>query len=326
MTNSPDTSLHTSPDTSPESTPRTTDFLDSSGLLDDPAALRARADEHGYLFLRGLLPAADVSDVRRRLLEIVRRHGWLVDGTPVSDGIADVEAFDRVASEAREFCGVGVSRAAYEDVQRVREFHELAHHPRLLALYRALFGTEVFPHPRNIARVMIPGHANHPTPPHQDFIHIQGTPRVWTAWLPLGDCPRELGGLTVLDGSHREGLMSYRASDGAGGLEAYLCDLDLPWAQGDFAAGDVLTFSSHTIHRALPHQRADRVRLSCDFRYQPAAEELHEASLRVHCDVLSWEEVYAGWPPGGVQWYWRDLALRHSAWDESIRWQKDRIC
>ncbi|GAA2758922.1 phytanoyl-CoA dioxygenase family protein [Actinopolymorpha rutila] len=340
--------------TTPPTTPatattaaRTADFLDSSALLDDPAALRARADEHGYLFFRGLLPIDDVLDLRRRFLQIVRRYGWLVDGTPVSDGIADVAAFDRVPREETAFCGVGITRDAYADIQRVRQFHELAHHPRLLAVYRNLFGADVLPHPRNIARVVIPGGGTRPTPPHQDFIHIQGTPRVWTAWFPLGDCPRELGGLSVLSGSNREGLMSYHAAEGAGGLEAYLCDLDLPWAQGDFAAGDVLTFSSHTVHRALPHAAGDRVRLSCDFRYQPAAEPLHEGSLRVHCDVLGWEEVYADWPdppdppdspdspdspdplagsPGDVRWYWRDMDLRRSEWDESIRWQKDRIC
>ncbi|MGH3499544.1 MAG: phytanoyl-CoA dioxygenase family protein, partial [Nocardioidaceae bacterium] len=85
-------------------------------------------------------------------------------------------------------------------------------------------------------------------------------------------------------------------------------------------------FNSHTVHRALPNTYPDRVRLSCDFRYQPREEPLTDGSLRVHCDVLSWDEVYAGWPAGGIQWYWRDLPLQQSDWDEGLRWQKDRIC
>lgn len=305
---------------------RTTPFLDSSDLLDDPAALRARADEHGYLFLRGLLPRAAVLDVRNRFLEIIGRHGWLVPGTPVEDGIADVEAYEREDPAETEFCGVGVTPAAYSEVQHVRGFHQLSDHPRLHALYSALFDAPVLRHPRNIARLMVPRSDSSPTPPHQDFIHVQGSPNVWTAWLPLGDCPRSLGGLTVLDRSHHDGLLSYKAAGGAGGLEAYLCNLDLTWAEGDLEAGDVLTFSSRTVHKALPNGQPDRVRLSCDFRYQPLHEVIEQRSLEVHCGVATWDEIYATWPDDESTWYWRDLPLRFVEWDESIRWQKDRIC
>lgn len=304
----------------------TTSFLDSSELIGDPVALRARADEHGYLFFRGLLPPEAVLDVRQRFLQILANYGWLAEGHDPMAGMANPDAYHNAPPEETQFCGVGVTPAIYRDTQRVRQFHELAHHPRLLAVYRDLFGSDVFPHPRNIARLMVAADGTRPTPPHQDFIHIQGTPNVWTAWLPLGDCPRELGGLTVLDGSHREGLLSYKRAEGAGGMEAYLCDLDLAWAQGDFEAGDVVTFSSHTVHRALPNQRPERVRLSCDFRYQPLAEEINDASLQVHCKFMSWDEVYADWPEGGIQWYWRDVDFQYSPWDEDVRWQKDKIC
>ncbi|MEQ7006507.1 phytanoyl-CoA dioxygenase family protein [Actinopolymorpha sp. B17G11] len=305
---------------------RTTPFLDSSDLLGDPPALRARADERGYLFLRGLLPRSAVLDVRQRFLEIIDRHGWLAPGTPVGEGIADVPAYEREDPAETEFCGVGVTPAAYRDAQHVREFHQLSDHPRLQALYAALFDAPVLRHPRNIARMMVPRGDSNPTPPHQDFIHVQGSPNVWTAWLPLGDCPRSLGGLTVLDGSHHDGLLSYKAADGAGGLEAYLCNLDLTWAEGDFEAGDVLTFSSRTVHKALPNGQPDRVRLSCDFRYQPLHEVIERRALDVHCGVATWDEIYATWPDDESTWYWRDLPLRYVEWDESIRWQKDRIC
>lgn len=305
---------------------RVTEFIDSSDVLNDPAALRARAEEHGYLFFRGLLPAEPVLDVRRRFLEVLDKYGWLADGHDLMDGIVDFDTYHSVPDEDLQFCGVGVTRDMYADVQRIRQFHELAHHPRLLQVYRHLFDDEVFPHPRNIARIMVAGDRMPPTPPHQDFIHVQGTPNVWTAWFPLGDCPRELGGLTVLDGSHKDGILSYKRAGGAGGLEAYLCSVDYTWAEGDFGAGDVLTFHSQTVHRALPNQRPERVRLSCDYRYQPLHEEINDASLEVHCKFMSWDEVYADWPAGGIQWYWRDHELRYSPWNEDIRWQKDKIC
>ena len=52
-------------------------FVDSTRLLDSPAALRACADEQGYLFFRSLLDRETVFDLRRQILEICRKHGWL---------------------------------------------------------------------------------------------------------------------------------------------------------------------------------------------------------------------------------------------------------
>lgn len=304
----------------------TTEFIDSTELLADPPALRARADEQGYLFFRGLLPTEPVLDLRRRMLQVLARQGWIAEGSDLMEGLADRAAYARVPTEQIAFCGVGVGAQAYREIQHIRQFHELAHQPKLLSVYEALFDAPVLPHPRNIARIMIPTDHDVPTPPHQDFIHIQGTKNVWTAWFPLGDCPTELGPLTALAGSQRDGLLTYKAAEGAGGLEAYLCDLGHPWALGDYRAGDVLTVSSQTVHRALPNTEGAHIRLSCDYRYQPADEEINEGSLKVHCEVDDWESIYAGWDDQSLAYYWRDTQLRYSDWDEKIRWQQNKIC
>ena len=305
----------------------TMEYRDSSHLLGDSAALRARADEDGYLFFRGLLPPEPVLHLRRRFVEVLDRQGWIADQTDPMDAIADLDAFNAEDPADLAFCGVGIGRAAYTEIQRIREFHELAHHPRLIALYSQIFeGRDVLPHPRNIARVMVPGAHAKPTPAHQDFIHVQGTKNVWTAWFPLGRCPMTLGALTVLRGSHRDGILSYELAENSGGMEAYLCDKGLVWAQTDFEPGDVVTFPSETVHRALPHQAGSEIRMSCDYRYQPADEEIDKSSLNVHCDVTSWDDIYATWPMETIQWYWRRGELTYSDWDESIRWQKDKIC
>ena len=47
------------------------DFLDSSSLLDDGEALAQRLDADGYLFIKGLLPRADVLRVRARFLDAI---------------------------------------------------------------------------------------------------------------------------------------------------------------------------------------------------------------------------------------------------------------
>jgi hypothetical protein len=302
-------------------------FVDSTSLLDDPEALRKRQAEDGYLFFRGLLPRDDVLGLRKQLMQVLDSYGWIdTDRGDLLDGYAHRDAVNAIPLEELEFCGTGVPRSAYQDAQRLQAFHALAHHPRLIALYEALFGSAVLVHPRNIARLMLPRAGTAATPPHQDYIHIQGTKNVRTCWIPIGDCPRELGGLSVLRGSHADGVLPVKAAQGAGGLETWLCNTGHEWLEDDFRAGDVLTFESRMVHRALPNQRDDVVRLSCDYRYQPAGDPIEPRSLKVHCDVLSWDDVYHGWTRDDLQYYWKEEQLLLAEWDESLRWQKEHIC
>lgn len=303
-----------------------TGFADSTDILDDAVALRARAAEDGYLFFRGLLPREEVLALRRQFLEIIQKYGWIKQGTELMDGIGDPEAIDREKPEDLTFCGTGVTPPAYRDVQKLERFHALAHHPNLKTLYDNLYGKPSMPHPRHIARLMIPSRNNAPTPPHQDYIHIQGTRNVWTCWFPVGDCPVSLGGLSVLRGSQKEGLLDVKPAEGAGGLEVWLCNLPYDWIQDDFRAGDILTFPSETVHKSLPNQQPGKIRLSCDYRFQPMDEEIHEASLVPHCGVSGWDDVYEGWEREDIQYYWKDKDLKMAEWNEEIRWQKDKIC
>ena len=304
----------------------TVELVDSTSLLAEPESLLERASTDGYLFFRGLLERDRVLDVRRQIMQVVADHGWLQAGTDAMDGIADVAAFDKVDPVAAAFCGTGVPLEAYQEIYKLADFRAIGHDRALLDLYDGLLGGHVLRQPLSIARVMVPGSQSAPTPAHQDFIHIQGTKNVWTAWFPLGDCPIELGGLTVLVGSHADGLLTYHAAQGAGELEAYICDSGYPWGVADFRAGDVLTFNSLTVHRSQPNQLGEQVRLSLDMRYQRDDEPLTLGSITPHCRVLDWEEVYQGWTDESLQYYWTDRDLTVVAHDEELRWQKHKIC
>jgi len=299
-------------------------FFDATPLLNDPAALRARADADGFLFFKQFLPVEPLLELRRQMLEICAIRGWLAPDSDLMEGVIDAEAINQIPVEEMR-TDIGVSNEAYRAVQKLELFHTIPHHPKLLGLYRSLFGKEVIPHPRHIARMITQHRSVFPTPPHQDFIHIQGTPKTWTCWFPLGDCPRSMGSLTALRGSHRNGVVSVAPAKGAGGLASLLCPQEIDWVEGDFELGDLLTFSSYTVHRALRSQQRDRIRLSCDIRYQALDEEIHEASLKPHGDY-TWEELYEGWRNPAVQYYWQKHEMRFSAWDPSILWQTERIC
>jgi hypothetical protein len=305
--------------------PMPREFIDSSSLLGNPAALLERAASEGYLFFKSLLPTADVLEVRRDMLAVVERHGWRQPQMDALDGRVDLEAINRTPDlEVRG--DIGVPSKAYEDVQRLESFHRLPHHPRLLALYRDLFGgRKVLAHPRHIARMMTPHASLVPTPPHQDFPLIQGTSNTWTCWFPVGDCSMKLGGLSVLRGSHRKGYLPIQISDGAGNIAAQLCDGENEWIEGDYTCGDVLTFPSHTVHKALKPQVRDSIRLSLDVRFQPADEPIEEKSLKPHCD-LTWEEIYAGWTNEALKYYWQKDDLELAPWNAVLMQPSRRIC
>jgi ectoine hydroxylase-related dioxygenase (phytanoyl-CoA dioxygenase family) len=50
---------------------------------------------------------------------------------------------------------------------------------------------------------------------------------------------------------------------------------DAQFAAAPLAAGDAILFNCLTVHCALPNMTRDRVRLSVDYRYQPANDPIH---------------------------------------------------
>lgn len=300
-------------------------FADAGPLLSGPDRLRARANDDGLLFFRGLLPRARVLEVRRSVLDILDSFGVMDPNYPLMEGMADIEAVNRYTTEELQWNGVGVTLEMYRRIQKLEAFHALAHSPEILSVFTALFEETPFPHPRNIGRIMLPHRDAKVTPSHQDFLHIQGAANTWTCWMPLGDVSRELGGLAVLKGSHHAGLLGVSNNPGAGGLESILCGLDYDWQTIDYEAGDVLIFHSHTVHKSMPNQIPGQIRLSCDYRYQPASEVIEPASLKPH-GPFEWDELYEGWTDEKLQHYWVNKQFQFAEFDDSIRWQKEKIC
>ena len=273
----------------------------SNDLLGDPAALRERMDEDGYLYLEQVLDPQRVLRLRRLILDELAELGWVQGGPFTMQAITGIRPLHE---DQEEFFD------GYHAIQRLEEFHSLAHDPQLLDAMRQIVGDTAFPHPLKIARLGFPAHYEVATPPHQDYPNNQGTPRLTAAWIPVGDCPRDLGSLAVLRGSNRYGLLQLAVHPAAGNRQAVVPDemlRDLRWVTTDFRAGDVLAFTSHTVHAALHNATEFNLRLSVDFRYQCEGEPLTDLVLQPHFGRISWDEIYAGWQSDRLQYYWRDL-------------------
>ena len=169
------------------------DMTASNDLLADRDALRARLEEEGYLYFRGLIDRDRILALRRDILEVLAGRDWITGG----ERIDDAEAIGMPVREGDE-----EYFRTYDDVQRLESFHSLAHDEVLRVRCRQALGETAFPHPLKVARLVFPSEPEVSTPPHQDFLNNQGSPKLTAAWIPLGDCPMKQGTLAVLRGSH----------------------------------------------------------------------------------------------------------------------------
>lgn len=284
-------------------------FYDSSPHVADADTLRERFLRDGYLFLPGLIDRDTLKSLHRQIVDICDRSKWLKPGTNPLDAIA--WTLPKVEGEADYF-------EVYDQVQRLQDFHALPHEGTLIKVMQALLGSSAFPHPLSIARLVFPDNQDWSTPPHQDFPNNQGTPELYASWIPLSDCPAQLGSLSILEGSNHLGLLPVEFSLGDGHRQSSLSAQaqSLDWVGGDFELGDVIIFHSLTVHRALPNN-SDRMRLSVDYRFQAEDEDITESCLTSHCNRQSWSDIYAGWDKDELKYYWESKRTNLVPWNDS---------
>jgi hypothetical protein len=194
--------------------------------------IRRRALDRGYWFKRGLLDPVQLADLRRQVLEVCTRRGWL----------AGRRGF---AYDAPEFIQLQV------EVHTLPAFEALRSDPRLRSALETLLGGAVRDHQGDVCRLLFPGAPEFTTQAHRDQTFLKRPDELWSAWIPLAACPRSQGSLAVLPRSNQPAPPP-RAQ----------------WRRFDFNAGDVLFVNSLTLHRALPNRSTD-IRVSVDFRFCP---------------------------------------------------------
>ena len=233
------------------------------------------------------------------ITDVFHDSGWLLPGRDPSDRIAN--------SSAACADGDPAYKDAYDRVFSLRSFHALPHHPEVQRAMKLLVGPELLIHPKSAARLIFPNYERGIIHAHQDHTAVAGDSETFTAWMPLHDCPEELGPLRILEGSHRFGL---QATVGQTGYIAPGTERGEEWVGGAINAGDLLIFHSLTVHEAAPN-RSRQLRISLDCRFQSYLRPVNPGALVfTGSGRRSWERTYAGWPPDELQYYWRSLPLQ----------------
>ena len=242
---------------------------------DRGGSLAEQLEQDGYLLLRDLHDPAEVMAARGEVLNRLAEVG-------------------EISAPAESSIATGVSRRAelhsdlgkfWKSVSEGPALRDVIFGPRVTAAMTDLFRAPVSHFSFAWLRAMAPGRAS---PPHVDHPYMnRGTDRLVTCWTPLGAVPRDEGPLYILENSHRwvelreafEGHDVDRDPSRPGHITEN--PIEMARARGsrllttDFFPGDCLVFGMFTAHASFDNgSAAGRVRISCDTRFQPAADPM----------------------------------------------------
>ncbi len=266
-----------------------------------PELLKHELSTTGYVLARGLLDRARLESALEDVTRLLAQADWL----------------DTTHHHSERFARAGAAcgdpdpqfKRVYQQVFNLESLHRLPHDPALRATVEMIVGAPVLVHPKPIVRLIFPKCERLVTRAHQDYEFMRGDIEFYTVWIPLHDCPIEIGPLRILEASHHHGIQQHERGDlhvpeipeaAANGAE---------WVGGAVHAGDVLIFHSLTVHAASPNL-SEQMRLSVDCRFQNARRPLNPANLVFAGESgKSWEKTYAGWSSDDLKFYWKRLPL-----------------
>jgi hypothetical protein len=263
---------------------------ESTHLLGDFEALKAQYNQDNYLFIKGFFKREEVHAVRKEISEKLSSEGALHPDFPIEECVAKP----------------GLNMAFRPDISNASQtLQDLIYSQSVMDFYTGLLGGESRHYDFTWLRVIAPGHGNYP---HCDIVYMgRGTHNIRTMWVPFGDVPLTVGGLLILENSHRQrefhevydkldvdkvcnNKLGLNEVGNAGFVNSGAIEEDFNalqsrfggrWLTAHYEMGDLLTFGMQTIHGSLDNG-SDRIRISSDSRYQLAADPVDERWVGEH--------------------------------------------
>jgi len=243
---------------------------DSTALLDRPTALRERLAADGFLYLKGVLDKELVAAARAEVLQRLVAVGEVAE--PASEAIATgTSRRDELIEDRGVF---------WKSVSEGPMLRALSHGAAMNRIMQLVVGDPVRPQDYMFLRTGARGRA---TGLHFDYpFFTRAHDQVYTVWLPIGDVPVTDGPLVVVEGSNYfsdliDPMMGFDvARDNSRKATLDQDAVTLAQQRGarlltrNFEAGDIAVFGMYTLHGSLEnYSSVNRVRLSCDVRWQP---------------------------------------------------------
>ena len=234
---------------------------------------RLNLEKDGYLFFRGLIDSLDIQAARNEIFEQLKNVDELED--PFGEGIFSHRSRrDELFKDRGEF---------WETVSNGEFLRKVTNGTVLKRLMSQVFGSPAVGFDYLFLRAVPRGRFTHL---HCDSgFFTRATNRVLTCWIAFTEITLDKGPLFVIEDSHK--FMDIRKNfdnfDVVFNKEqkASIDEDPVSFANKrnakllttNFKPGDVLIFGMHTLHGAFENRATDdRIRLTCDIRYQPISE------------------------------------------------------
>ncbi len=235
--------------------------------------LHLKLDRDGYLFFPGLIDTREIQAARSAVFKQLKDVDELED--PYEEGIFSHRSRrDELYKDRGEF---------WEMVSNGELLRKVSNGPTLQKITSKIFGSPAIGFDYLFLRAVPRGRFTHL---HCDSgFFTRFTKKVLTCWIAFTDITLDKGPLFVIEGSHK--FMDIRKNfdnfDVVFNKEqkASIDEDPVSFANKrnakllttNFKPGDVLIFGMHTLHGAFEnHATDDRIRLTCDIRYQPINE------------------------------------------------------
>lgn len=250
-------------------------------------------DQNSYLLVRGAHDPLEVAAARMEVLYRLAEVGEIK--APVGGAIASGTSYRRETYPTTEDLG-----AFWRSVSEGSAVRSVINGPRITQVMNQIFQEPVQHFTFAWLRAMAMGRAS---PLHIDHPYMnRGSKRLITCWTPLCDISLNNGPLYILEGSHTwedirqefEGHDVDRDPSRPGHIEEDPITLarrkECRLLTTEFDLGDCLVFGMFTVHGSFDNNsESGAIRLSCDTRFQPAADPMDERfsgpNPRAHNDL-----------------------------------------
>lgn len=209
----------------------------------------------GYVHLKNIVPRPIIKKLNKKAFEVLCELGvpLKLDGSHVKlcgpPPRLDYELMAKYAAMLR-------GTREYRAVQTSEKLE------RTLGKYLGSGWKFYYPRQSRWARISFPDRILPQTEPHQDGVYLGGGKNLYSVWIPLHDCSRQLGGLGLMPKTHKLGPLAHKVR------ALPYPNFGPKWKSFSYQAGDVMLFHYDIVHGGSPNRTRDGIRLSIDFRVQ----------------------------------------------------------
>jgi ectoine hydroxylase-related dioxygenase (phytanoyl-CoA dioxygenase family) len=235
--------------------------------------LKSNLEKDGYLFLRNVIEENKIEEARNDVFKKLSEVDELAD--PFNEGIASGRSKrDQLFNDRGQF---------WENVSATKSLRKITNGKSLENILTRIFATPSVGFDFIFLRAVAGGKFTHM---HcDDGFFTRKTQKVLTCWLVFTDVTLDKGPLFIIEGSHKfkDIQQKYHGFDvdihrnKKATIDTHPVDFvkekNTRILSAEFKPGDALIFGMYTVHGTFEnHAKDNRIRLTCDIRFQPKSE------------------------------------------------------